>query len=58
MSPTWPLTLPSTVTFDDEAQPDHTFAKWGYLGKGKFQQRESPRVPWRPVGLSQTCMMA
>jgi hypothetical protein len=28
MSPTWPLTLPSTVTFDDDAQPGHTFAKW------------------------------
>ena len=40
MSPTWPLTLPSTVTFDDEAQPSHTFAKWGYLGKGKFQRRD------------------
>jgi uncharacterized protein YndB with AHSA1/START domain len=24
MSPTWPLTLLSTVTFDDDAQPGHT----------------------------------
>ena len=40
LSPTWPLTLPSTVTFVDEAQPGHTFAEWGYLGKGKFQRRD------------------
>ena len=24
LSPTWPLTLLSTVTFDDDAQPGHT----------------------------------